>query len=67
MQAGFPKPTRGDAHRWYKNAILEWERGVNTQVPPLDEVQSERLTPNSVTLIRGGRTVRPSRKAGAMR
>jgi hypothetical protein len=67
MQDGFPKPTRGDSHRWYKSSILDWDRGESVSVSLVPNVEPERLTPHSVTLNVSGRTVRPSRRAGATR
>jgi hypothetical protein len=63
VQPGFPKPTRGDAHRWYKQAIIDWDRDDKSMVM---SNESERLRPESAQLSVTGKTVRPSRRmAGA--
>lgn len=65
-QPGFPKPTRGDAHRWYKQAIIAWDRNELTEDIVGETTESVRLSPDSAQLSVTGKTVRPSRRmAGA--
>lgn len=66
-QQGFPKPTRGDAHRWYKKAILEWDRNDHIDDPTGDPSVMERLHPKSAQLSLAGKTVRPSRRVAGVR
>jgi hypothetical protein len=59
---GFPPATRGDSHRWYKTAILSWNRGNSSATQTTDVVIVEHLTKRSSVLGVDGRTTRPSRR-----
>ena len=66
-QQGFPKPTRGDEHRWYKQAILVWDRTDHMDDTASESNTSERLSPASAQLSFIGKTIRPSRQVAGVR
>lgn len=61
-QQGFPKPTRADQHRWYKQSILKWDREAQDESLSDDLEKSDRLVPDKSALSRDGRTSRPSQR-----